>query len=112
MIEASRRSQGVPYAIREVIVPARQLEQKGIDVLHLNIGDPNKYDFDTPQHMKDALYAAAQEGHNGYAQAEGYPELREVISDRERKRNSVDYPINNICITTGVTESLQILLNA
>ena len=112
MIEASRRSQGVSYAIREVIVPARQLEQKGIDVLHLNIGDPNKYDFDTPQHMKDALYAAAQEGHNGYAPAEGYPELREVISDRERKRNSVDYPINNICITTGVTESLQILLNA
>lgn len=112
MIEASKRSQGVSYAIRDVVLPARKLEKKGIKVLHLNIGDPNKYDFDTPQHMKDALYKAAQEKHNGYAPSEGYPELVNEIIKREKKRNNVEYTSDNICVTTGVTESLQMLLEA
>ena len=109
MLKASKRSQGISYAIREVILPARELEKKGIKVLRLNIGDPNKYDFDTPQHMKDALYKAANEGHNGYAPSEGYPELIGAIIEREHKRNNVNYEPNDICITTGVTEALQIL---
>jgi tyrosine aminotransferase len=112
MIQASQRSQNVNYAIREVTVPAKQLEKKGIKVIHLNIGDPNKYDFDTPDHMKKALYKASLQAHNGYAPSEGYTELREAIIEREKKRNNVNYIIENICITTGVTESLQILLNA
>ena len=110
MIEAAKRAQGISYAIREVVLPARELEKKGIKVLHLNIGDPNKYDFATPQHMKDALYEATKEGHNGYAPSEGYPELRQGIIDREKKRNKVDYDINDVCVTSGVTEALQILL--
>lgn len=112
MIQASQRSQNVNYAIREVTVPAKKLEKKGIKVIHLNIGDPNKYDFDTPDHMKKALYEASLQAHNGYAPSEGYTELREAIIEREKKRNNVNYIIENICITTGVTESLQILLNA
>ena len=112
MIKASNRSQGVSYAIREVVLPAKELEKKGIEVLHLNIGDPNKYDFDTPQHMKDSLYKASIEGNNGYSPSEGYVELRNAIAHREQKRNNIDYESDDICITTGVTESLQILLNA
>jgi len=112
MIKASQRSQGISYAIRDVVLPARKLEQKGIKVLHLNIGDPNKYDFDTPQHMKDALYNASKEGYNGYAPPEGYLELRSAIVKREKRRNNVSYIPDDICVTTGVTESLQILLSA
>ncbi|UCF13462.1 MAG: aminotransferase class I/II-fold pyridoxal phosphate-dependent enzyme [Thermoplasmatales archaeon] len=112
MIKASKRSQGISYAIRDVVLPAKDLEKKGIEVLHLNIGDPNKYDFDTPQHMKDTLYKVANEGNNGYAPSEGYLELRDAIVNREHKRNNMDYKVDDICITTGVTESLQILLNA
>lgn len=112
MINASKRSQGVNYAIREVTVPAQKLEKKGIKVLHLNIGDPNKYDFDTPQHIKDAVYKASNDGFNGYSPSEGVAELRNAIIEREKKRNKIDYGLDDICITTGVTEGLQILLNA
>ena len=112
MIKASQRCESVSYAIREVVLPARELEKKGIKVLRLNIGDPNKYDFDTPRHIKDALYEAANAGHNGYAPSEGDFELRNAIIEREKKRNNVDYKLEDICITTGVTEGLQILLNA
>jgi len=112
MLKASKRTQKVSYAIIDVVLPAKELEKKGIKVLHLNIGDPNKYDFDTPDHMKEALYKATKEGDNGYAPSEGYKELREAIIQREKTRNKVNYDIDNICITSGVTESLQLLLTA
>lgn len=112
MIRASKRSQGISYAIRDVVLPAKELEKKGNKILHLNIGDPNQYDFDTPQHMKDALYQAAQDGYNGYAPSEGYLALRQAIVNREKNRNNISYDVDDICITTGVTESLQILLEA
>jgi tyrosine/nicotianamine family aminotransferase len=112
MINASDRSKGISYAIREVVVPAQLLEKKGFKILHLNIGDPNKYDFDTPNHMKEALFKATNEGYNGYSTSEGDLELRKAIINREKLRNNLDYDLKNICITSGVTESLQILLNA
>jgi tyrosine/nicotianamine family aminotransferase len=112
MIEPSERSQGVSYAIREVVVPARKLEEKGIKILKLNIGDPIAYDFDTPPHIKEALCKAAMDGYNGYAPSEGYRELREEIAAREKRRNGMDYDPDDICITTGVTETLQIFLSA
>ena len=94
------------------MVPARELEKKGHKILKINIGDPNKYDFDTPKHIKDALYRASLDGHNGYSPSEGEIELRNAIINREKIRNKVDYSSDDICITTGVTEALQILLNA
>lgn len=112
MIPAAKRTKGISYAIRDVVLPAKKLEKTGVKVLQINIGDPNKYDFDTPQHMKDALYQAAQDGFNGYAPSEGYHELREAICDREKNRNNVDYSTDDLCVTTGVTESLQMLLDA
>ncbi len=112
MLRSSKRSQGVSYAIREVVVPAKKLEKKGKKILHLNIGDPNKYDFDTPDHMKKALFEAAKKGYNGYAPSEGYPDLIDAIIRREKNRNNVNYEKDDICVTTGVTESLQMLLNA
>ncbi|MDH7517591.1 MAG: aminotransferase class I/II-fold pyridoxal phosphate-dependent enzyme [Candidatus Thermoplasmatota archaeon] len=112
MIKASKRSHSVSYAIRDVLLPANEIEKKGVEILKLNIGDPNAYDFDTPQHIKDALYQAAKDGFNGYTPSEGYKELRQAIIDREKKRNNVDYTLDDVCVTTGVTEALQILLNA
>ena len=111
-MKPSKRSQGVSYAIRDIVLPARKLEQKGVEILHINIGDPNKYDFDTPQHMKDALYEASKQGFNGYSPSEGDKDLLKAIIAREKKRNNVTYEVDDICVTTGVTESLQMLLNA
>ena len=110
MISPSEKSKGISYAIREVLIPARKLENQGIKILKLNIGDPIAYDFDTPRHIKDALYQAALDGYNGYAPSEGYKELREEIAKREKRRNGMDYSIDDICVTTGVTEALQMFL--
>ena len=51
-IKASRRSMGMNYAIREVTVPAAAAAKAGKKLLDLNIGDPNKWDFETPEYFK------------------------------------------------------------
>lgn len=112
MIRAAKNALAVEYAIRDVILPARELEKQGVKVLKLNIGDPCAYDFDTPSHMKDALVEAMKSGLNGYAPSEGYPDLRDAIVAREKRRNSVDFSSDDVCVTTGVTESLQMLYGA
>ena len=60
-IKASRRSMGMNYAIREVTVPAAAAAKAGKKLLDLNIGDPNKWDFETPEYFKATLRAAVDE---------------------------------------------------
>ena len=51
------------YAIRDIITHAREYEKKnGKNVIYLNIGEsePVKYDFPTPDHIKNALIKAVQ----------------------------------------------------
>jgi len=45
----------IEYAIRDVLVRAERLERKGKKTIYLNIGDPVKFDFDIPSHIKRAL---------------------------------------------------------
>ena len=78
-IKANPRSLEIEYAIRDVILPAMELEKKGHRILKLNIGDPNKYDFDTPEFIKDGVREALGSGHNGYCPSRGYPELLDAI---------------------------------
>ncbi len=79
----------VPYTTGLVIVGLllATLEQSFvIEDLHLNIGDPNIFDFDTPQHMKDAVTKAMKDGNNGYSPAVGIPEAVDAIrNEAERK---------------------------
>lgn len=112
MMKAARRALSIEYPIRDVVLPARELEKKGIRILKLNIGDPNAYDFDTPQHMKEALHEAALKGYNGYSASEGDPELREAVAEFEGRKHGISVNQDDVCITTGVTESLQMLFGA
>ncbi|MBS7628986.1 alanine aminotransferase, partial [Candidatus Bathyarchaeota archaeon] len=65
----------VEYAIREVAVLAAKLSKSGVKIIPLNIGDPVKFDFKTPAHIKEALVKAVLEDHNMYGPSEGLPEL-------------------------------------
>jgi len=106
--EPSDRTKNIRYAIRDVVVEANKLKEKGHTILHLNIGDPNKYDFDTPDHIKQGAIKGILEGYNGYSPSEGFPELRKEIAIRERK-DGRDIRIDDVIVTAGVTEGLQML---
>ncbi|MFO8051527.1 MAG: aminotransferase class I/II-fold pyridoxal phosphate-dependent enzyme [Thermoplasmatota archaeon] len=110
-IEANPLSLEIEYAIRDVILPALKLEKQGHRIMKLNIGDPNKYDLDTPRFIKDSVKEALENGYNGYAPSPGIPELVEAIKTDERSRGN-DIETRDIIVTHGVTEALQLIFYA
>ncbi len=44
-LKVSKKVGGVEYAIRDIVLAARKVEQKGMKVDYLNIGDPVQYGF-------------------------------------------------------------------
>ena len=111
-LPGAERSLNIEYAIRDVVAPARELERQGHQVLRLNIGDPVAYGFRPPAHMVEALHKAALDNANGYTPSEGDPQLIDAIVRREKRRNRVDYAPGDVLVTTGVSESLSMLLGA
>ena len=58
-IPSSKRASNIEYAIRDVVVPATELESQGHSIIKLNIGDPIAYPgLPTPSHMVDAFSKA------------------------------------------------------
>ena len=80
-IPVSSRAANIEYAIRDVVVPAVELEAQGHAILKLNIGDPIAYPgLPTPSHMVEAYVEALRNGKNGYSPSYGLPVLREAIA--------------------------------
>ena len=112
MLNLTERVQNLEYAIRDVVGHARQLEKKGKDVIYLNIGDPLLFDFETPEHIKEALIQAVKEGFNAYSPSEGIPELRDAICEKEKKVGDIDVLPENVIVSNGVSEGIQMVLGA
>ena len=108
----TERVQNLEYAIRDVVGQAKQMEKKGKDVIYLNIGDPLLFDFETPEHIKEALIQAVNEGFNAYSPSEGLPELREAICEKEKMVSGIDVLPENVIISNGVSEAIQMVLGA
>ena len=79
VIRPAARTQGMTYAIRDILIEANKARAAGKELLFLNIGDPNKFDFDTPRYILDAVKDALDSDRNGYAPSDGYPESLEAI---------------------------------
>ena len=60
-----------PSATLAIADKARQMQQQGLDVISLSIGEP---DFDTPLHIREACIRAIQRGETHYAPSNGIPE--------------------------------------
>jgi tyrosine/nicotianamine family aminotransferase len=104
--------QNIEYAIRDVIVHAKQVERTGKKIFYLNIGDPVAFDFDTPPHIKQALINAVEGGANAYAPSEGLPELRHAITLKEKRVNGVEVSAGDVIVTQGISEGIQMVMAA
>ncbi|MDR0198560.1 MAG: aminotransferase class I/II-fold pyridoxal phosphate-dependent enzyme, partial [Methanomassiliicoccaceae archaeon] len=100
----------VEYAIREITVPADELEKQGKKLIKLNIGDPNKWDFATPEYFKAALREAVDKVDNGYGDSQGSFELRQAIVDREKEKHGVKITAGDVFVTSGVSEAANVLM--
>ena len=111
----SSRASNIEYAIRDVVVPAMELEQKGNTILKLNIGDPLAYPgFPTPDHMISAFNKGLKDQQNGYSPSNGLPELRDAIAldESSKKNGGWNCSSDDVYICHGVTEALQIIFAA
>jgi alanine-synthesizing transaminase len=110
-ITPSSRVDGVKYAIRDVVLWVQEAREAGRKILSLNIGDPCQYDFDIPQHIKDAVCRAMAEGRNGYSPSHGIEEAVEAIRNEAETLYGMKN-VSNIFVTTGGSEAIDICLTA
>ena len=103
----SDRVQSVPPSgIRRFFEIAATME----DVITLGIGEP---DFVSPQPVIAAAEKALAAGRTGYTANAGLGELRDLISGELKRLYDVAYdPANEILVTVGVSEALQLAMLA
>ena len=107
-MKVSDRISNVEYAIRDITIHAKQYEKTGKKITYLNIGDPVKYDFPTPDHIKKALIDAVSSNFNYYADSEGILELREAIVKKESQKG-LPITVDDVLVTNGISEGLDMI---
>jgi aminotransferase len=79
-------------------------------VISLGVGEP---DFETPWHIREACFYSLEKGETMYTSNQGMPELREEIAAYEKRTIGVDFePKNEILVTVGVSEAVDLALRA
>ncbi|KFM17525.1 Glutamate-pyruvate aminotransferase AlaA protein [Marine Group I thaumarchaeote SCGC AAA799-D11] len=110
-MKVSKKVAGVEYAIRDIVLAARKVQQKGMQVDYLNIGDPVQFGFQPPDNVKQALINAINNGENYYSTSEGLLELRQEIAKKENAKG-LSISADEILVTNGVSEGLDMVISS
>jgi aspartate aminotransferase len=106
-MEISKRAKFMPSSpIRKLVPYAEQAKKNGIEVFHLNIGQP---DIETPKELFDAIKNFKDKVLK-YGPSQGFLSLREAIVDYF-KRYNIELSTDEICITTGGSEAILFAMN-
>ena len=81
-----------------VLAKAQALEAKGMDVIHLEIGEP---DFDTPENIRNAAKKSLDQGQTHYCNSQGIVALRSVIAEKLGETRNIDMDPARIVVTPG-----------
>jgi aspartate/methionine/tyrosine aminotransferase len=93
----------------EVLVRARELEARGHEIIHLEIGEP---DFPTAKHIVDAGSDALQRGWTHYGPPAGLPQLREAVAEDVGRRRGISVDPAEVVITPGAKPIMFFLILA
>jgi len=96
-----------PFIVMEVLEKAAEMEQRGINVIHLEVGEP---DFDVPGCVSDAVHTAFNEGRTHYTHSLGDPELRKEIAIRYLNQYGVTISPEQIIVTSGSSPAILLTL--
>jgi aspartate/methionine/tyrosine aminotransferase len=108
--EVSKRARAIrPFVVMDVVARAKAMEAAGIDVVHLEIGDP---DFPTPDVIREAAEEAMEAGDTGYTQSLGLPTLRDAISAHHQASYRVSLDPDDIIVTQGTSPAMLLLFGA
>ncbi|GLQ92696.1 aminotransferase class I/II-fold pyridoxal phosphate-dependent enzyme [Dyella acidisoli] len=111
-IKPSAHLAEVRYEIRGALTRrARELEAAGTPIIKLNIGNPARYGFSVPAHLREAIAAHLHES-EAYGHEQGLEEAREAIATLQRARGARHVQVERIFIGNGVSELIDLSLRA
>lgn len=96
------------FIVMDVLEKAHEMEQEGIDIVHLEVGEP---DFDTPDCIKEAAGRALRDNYTHYTHSLGLLELREAICEYYLDTYNVSVDPDQVVITSGTSPAILLILS-
>lgn len=100
---AERLKKIKPSPTLAVTSKAAELKAQGLDIIGLGAGEP---DFDTPDNIKEAAYAAIKRGETKYTAVDGTAALKKAIVAKFERENSLKYDVSQITVGSGGKHTL------
>lgn len=94
-----------PSGIRKFFDIVSEME----DAISLGVGEP---DFDTPWHIREEGIYSLEQGRTFYTSNAGLKELKKEISRYLKRSQGIQYPAEDILVTVGGSEAIDIALRA
>jgi len=95
------------FIVMDVLERANELQREGVDVIHLEVGEP---DFDMPECISQAAIKAYQNGTTHYTHSLGDPLLRAAISEFYKSEYNVTVDPECILVTSGSSPAILMAL--
>ena len=96
-----------PFIVMEVLERANELQRQGVDVIHLEVGEP---DFDVPSCVGEATVEAVRTSRTHYTHSLGDADLRQTIADFYKSEYGVVVSPDNIVVTSGSSPAILLAL--
>ncbi len=110
MIQLADRMEHVHSDIRgELYREALAMQQRGVDVLKLNTGNPAAFGFPLPESIRNALSGRIADA-VPYCDFQGMPEARDAIARYERSKGIEGLEAGDIFVGNGVSEVVNFAL--
>ena len=105
---AKRTESITSFIVMDVLEKAHEMERRGIEVIHLEVGEP---DFDTPDCVKTAACKALDEGQTHYTHSLGLLELREAICSYYQDQYQAVVEPDRVLVTSGTSPAMLLLFS-
>ena len=109
-IYKSSKLNNVAYDVRgPVLDRASEMEQQGIEILKLNIGNPGKFGFHVPQDLLDQMSKDLSRA-DAYSDSKGILPAREAIAKYCLKKNILGVTPADVYTGNGVSELINMAM--
>jgi aspartate aminotransferase len=106
----AKRMKGIHgEAAFEMLARATELERRGKNIVHLEIGEP---DFDTPRPIVNAGIEWLKKGKTHYAPVAGVVELREAIARRLSDKHKTSVDPSNVLVSPGAKVMIYAIIHS
>ena len=109
MEPAKRCNHITPFIVMEILEKIHKMEATGIDVIHMEIGEP---DFNVPECVNKIGIEAFLSNQTHYTHSLGDIRLREAISDYHKKTYGTVIDTGQILVTSGTSPAMLLLFSA